>query len=231
MAWAAGTFTRTNGTYSGQYVWRQDSDAAVKIVYVRHDLHDYDIAQGINACINKNGQNSPTANIDWGGVKITNMANGSAAQDSATFAQTVTAIALVAGTLTLTRSSGNMTVAMAADDVTTALGYTPANDLIAPTTKNANYTIVLGDKSLIKTDGVAYAWTIPNFATGAIPVGTLITLRHQNAAGNITITRGASVVLRKPGASTDADLTFTPWGLVTIYHESTDNWVASGTGV
>ena len=32
MAWSAGNFTRTNGTYSGSAVWTNDLSANVKIV-------------------------------------------------------------------------------------------------------------------------------------------------------------------------------------------------------
>ena len=86
MAWSGGTFTRTNGTYSGASVWASDLAANIKIVASRHDTHDQDLATGINACLNKNGLNSPTANINWGGFKITNLgtanANGQAVEYS-----------------------------------------------------------------------------------------------------------------------------------------------------
>ena len=232
MAWSGGTFTRTNGVYTGAAIWASDKAASVKIVSDRHDTHDQDIATGINACLNKNGANSPTADINWGSFKITSLAAGVATTDAANYSQTITVAAWSgAGVLTLTRAAGNITATLGSADVIAALGYTPTNDAIAPTLKNANYTLALTDRSLIKTDGIAYAWTIPPVASVAFPVGTLITLRLQNAAGSITITRGAAVVLRKPGSSTDANLTLTAWGLVTLYHESTDNWVCSGVGV
>ena len=86
MAWSGGTFTRTDGTYSGASVWASNLGAAIKIVAARHDIHDQDLATGINACLNKNGQNSPTANINWGNFKITNLgtanANGQAVEYS-----------------------------------------------------------------------------------------------------------------------------------------------------
>lgn len=40
MGWSSGTFTRTNGTYTGAAVWTSDAGAAVKITAVRHDTHD-----------------------------------------------------------------------------------------------------------------------------------------------------------------------------------------------
>ena len=70
------------------------------------------MADGINACIHKGGQNSPTADIGWGNYKITNLGNGSASSDAATYGQTITAAAWDLGTktLTLTRAVGNITV-------------------------------------------------------------------------------------------------------------------------
>lgn len=87
MAWSGGTFTRTDGTYSGTSVWASNLGAGIKIVAARHDIHDQDLAQGINACLNKNGQNSPTANISWGGFKLTNLAAGTTNGDSVRYEQ------------------------------------------------------------------------------------------------------------------------------------------------
>ena len=55
MAWSAGVFTRTNGTYTGTGVWTSDAAASVKITATRHDTHDQDLAAGINACLHKGG--------------------------------------------------------------------------------------------------------------------------------------------------------------------------------
>ena len=89
MPWSGPTFTRTNGTYSGASVWASDLAANIKIVASRHDTHDQDLATGINACLNKNGLNSPTANINWGGFKITNLAAGAAASDALRYDQAI----------------------------------------------------------------------------------------------------------------------------------------------
>lgn len=112
MAWSGGTYTRSNGVYTGSLVWQSDAAASVKILATRHDTHDQDLADGISACIHKGGQNSPTANISWGSKKITSLANGSDATDAATYGQTITAASFDGATdvLTLTRSVGNLTV-------------------------------------------------------------------------------------------------------------------------
>lgn len=65
MAWSGGTFTRTNGTYTGATVWAQDEANNHDIESARFDTHDYDIAQGINACLTKDGTNSPSAHLTW----------------------------------------------------------------------------------------------------------------------------------------------------------------------
>lgn len=55
MGWSSGTFTRSNGVYTGTAVWTSDASAAVKITAARHDAHDQDLAAGINACLHKGG--------------------------------------------------------------------------------------------------------------------------------------------------------------------------------
>lgn len=57
-AWAAGTFTRTNGVHTGSTVWQDDKAAGTPILASRADTHDYDLAQGINQCVNKDGSNA-----------------------------------------------------------------------------------------------------------------------------------------------------------------------------
>lgn len=62
MAWSGvGTFSRTNGTHTGSSTWVQDRDAGDYILATRHDTHDQDLADGINACLTKNNETKPTA--------------------------------------------------------------------------------------------------------------------------------------------------------------------------
>ena len=71
MAWnGSGAFSRTNGTHTGSTVWTQDKDAGTKIVSNRHDTHDQDLSDGINACIAKNGENYMTGALDLNGQVI-----------------------------------------------------------------------------------------------------------------------------------------------------------------
>lgn len=89
MAWSGATFTRTNGTYSGESVWASDLSALVKIVASRHDTHDQDLATGINACINKNGANAAAADVSWGGFKIVSLGAATAAGDAVRYEQVI----------------------------------------------------------------------------------------------------------------------------------------------
>lgn len=73
MGWnGSGTFTRTNGDNTGSTTWQQDKADGDKILASRHDTHDQDLADGINSCLAKNGENSMTANLDMGGFLIQN---------------------------------------------------------------------------------------------------------------------------------------------------------------
>lgn len=84
MAWSGGTYTRaiTSLSVSGSGLW-----AAVKALAghntIRsddHDLHDQDLATGINATLAKDGSNAATANLDLGGYRFTNAATSSTAR-------------------------------------------------------------------------------------------------------------------------------------------------------
>lgn len=78
MPWAAGTFSRTNGVNSGADTWEQDRDEPVNILASRHDDHDQDLADGINACLLKDGTNTPTADLPMGGFTHTGLGSGTA---------------------------------------------------------------------------------------------------------------------------------------------------------
>ena len=87
MGWSGGVFTRTNGVYSGATVWASDKAALINIVATRHDTHDQDLAQGINACLLKDGTNAASANLSMGGFKLTNLATGVNPGDAVRFDQ------------------------------------------------------------------------------------------------------------------------------------------------
>lgn len=179
MAWSGGTFTRTNGTYSGASVWASDLSAAVKIVASRHDTHDQDIATGINACLNKNGQNSPTANISWGSFKITTLAAGTTAGDAVRYEQVIGVYQPIDAALT---SISGLTTAADKGIYTTALDTYAVYDLTA------------GGRALVNSAGTAN--TFPYFSAsntvtlGSVTAAGLALLDDANAAAQL-VTLGA----------------------------------------
>lgn len=88
MPWSgSGSFSRTNGDNTGSTLWDQDRTDGDKIVASRHDTHDQDLSDGINACLAKNGENAATANLNMGSFRLTTMADGTARTDAATVGQ------------------------------------------------------------------------------------------------------------------------------------------------
>ena len=82
MGWSGGTYTRSDGVFTGTQIWQSNRDAGTKIVADRHDTHDQDLATGINQCLNKDGSNAATANLDAGTYRITRVGDGTAHTDA-----------------------------------------------------------------------------------------------------------------------------------------------------
>ena len=77
MGWdGSGNFTRTNGDNTGSTTWQRDKADGDRISASRHDSHDQDLADGIAACLAKNGENAMTADLDMGGNDIINYGSG-----------------------------------------------------------------------------------------------------------------------------------------------------------
>ena len=73
----SGTFTRGDGTREGATTWAQAKAASQKIDAPPHDTHDEILAQGIQACIAKNGENAMTGNLNMGGFSLSNWTQAS----------------------------------------------------------------------------------------------------------------------------------------------------------
>lgn len=116
----------------------------------RHDTHDKDLADGINDCIHKGGQNSATADISWGGYKITGLAAGTATTDAANYGQTITGASwdFATDVMTLTRAAGNITL-----DLTGAVAITAFKTTGTPSAS----TFLRGDGSWV-TISASTAW-------------------------------------------------------------------------
>jgi hypothetical protein len=76
MPWAAGSYSKGNNGTGG---WTGDASLGIGIEAGRHDTQDNDFATGINQCLNKDGSNAATGNLNLGGFIPTNLAAGTAA--------------------------------------------------------------------------------------------------------------------------------------------------------
>lgn len=106
MPWAAGSYTKGNAGTGG---WTGDASLGIGIEAGRHDTQDNDFATGINQCLNKDGSNAATGNLNAGGFKITAMAAGTADTDGITLGQAKAGIdqARTAGNYTLSAFSAS----------------------------------------------------------------------------------------------------------------------------
>jgi len=73
----SGTFTRGDGTREGATTWTQAKAASQKINAAAHDTHDEILADGIQACLAKNGENAMTGNLNMGGYSLSNWTQAS----------------------------------------------------------------------------------------------------------------------------------------------------------
>lgn len=83
MAWSGGTFTRAQGSTE----WQDDAALQIGIEAATHDNQDNDLATGINTCLTKDGQNTPTANLPMGGYKHTGVGDATATGQYTTYNQ------------------------------------------------------------------------------------------------------------------------------------------------
>jgi hypothetical protein len=78
MAWSGGNFTRANGDNG----WVTDAGLGIGIEAGLHDNQDNDFKNGINQCLNKDGSNSATGNLNDGGYRHTNVGAATARSDA-----------------------------------------------------------------------------------------------------------------------------------------------------
>lgn len=76
MPWSAGSYSKGNNATGG---WVGDASLGIGIEAGRHDTQDNDFATGINQCLNKDGSNAATGNLNLGGFLPTNIGAGTAA--------------------------------------------------------------------------------------------------------------------------------------------------------
>lgn len=157
MAWNG------SGVFSRLYNWVNDRDAGTKILATKMDAEMDGFATGINNCLTKDGQNSPTTDLDMDGNKLTDVGNGSARNQYSAIGQIQdgsVVYAAVSGTDTYTMTLSPAITAYAAGQSFIGL-VTNANT--GASTLNVNS---VGAKNILDINGAA-------LTAGAIPAGSI----------------------------------------------------------
>ena len=111
MGWnGSGTVNRINGTFEGSTVWAQDRAAGTKITAGNHDSHDQDLADAIENCVARDGQNSPSANLPMATNRHTGVGAAQARTDYARYDQLQDGVAFWAGVSTGSANAQELTL-------------------------------------------------------------------------------------------------------------------------
>lgn len=125
------SFARATGLQTGSTAWADTSAASRGIEAADHDSHDQDLATAINTSLQKDGANKATADIDFGGYKITTLGTPTASTDATTKAYVDAAVVAVVNATCRVATTANITIATALNNADTLDGVTLAtNDRI-----------------------------------------------------------------------------------------------------
>jgi hypothetical protein len=216
MPWdISGNFTRQNTDFTGPTVWQQDQGANIKIIAARHDNHDQDLADGIQACLNLDGYNAMRAALDMGSNLIENVTDAAVDNQAVNKGQmdaadaavtqlitnaTITAATWASNVLTLSSIDGDVTVTIETFDSFKSNGAIRHRSEVfasGPTTFAADTTT--GNRwTLTNTGNLTIDFTLP---TGVDPdlgenytVEGTVLVTNSGTPGVITITVGGGAV-------------------------------------
>ena len=166
--WSGGSYTKGN---SGTGGWVGDASLGIGIEAGRHDTQDNDFALGINQCLNKDGSNAATGNLNLGGFKYTNAAAATARTELARVDQVQDGsyvwLGTTAGTATAQTASATPAItAYAAGQkfrMKIGSGLSSTGSAVTAHTININS---LGAKNIVEQDGANP--TIGSWVAGAI---------------------------------------------------------------
>ncbi len=191
MAWSGGTYTKGNSATGG---WTGDASLGIGIEAGRHDTQDNDFATGINQCLNKDGSNAATGNLNIGGYKVTNVAAGTARSDLAILGQVQDGTSSYLGTTGGTTTAFTVTATPTITTLVTGATYTfkanAANgasatlkiDSTAATTMQRQGTALAGNE-FKANDFVSVIYDGTNFQITNIASAPLFVDRTNNRVG------------------------------------------------
>lgn len=170
MPWSGGNYTKGNSATGG---WSGDQSAGIGIEAGRHDTQDNDFATGINQCLNKDGSNTATANLNIGNFRITNTGAATARTDAAQVAQVQDGdyiwLGTTAGTATAQTASATpaITAYKAGQKFRAIIGVGLGSTGVAATGHTININGI-GAKQIVSNDGLNLSPTIGTWVAGAI---------------------------------------------------------------
>ena len=148
MGWSSGTFSRVHD-------WTSDEAGAIDIEAARMDQEDDNFETGINTCLTKDGQNSPTADLPMGSQKHTGVGNATARDQYVAVNQIQDGDLYVMGTVAGTNTvTGVMTPTITAYTNGMRVLFLPANANTGAATLNIDS---VGAQSITKNGTTALA--------------------------------------------------------------------------
>lgn len=115
-----------SGQFLRVYSWVTDAANNVLVSSSRMDTDTDGIATGLSNCITKDGQQTLTANIPFGGFKITGLGNGSSTTDSVNYAQVFTSPTFTTPSAAATPATGNSSTLLATTAFVAATAFSSA---------------------------------------------------------------------------------------------------------
>jgi len=191
MGWSGGTYRKGNYGTNG---WTGDASLGIGIEAGRHDTQDDDFQNGINQCLNKDGSNAATGNLNLGANRITNVGAGTARNDAATVAQVQDNTSSYLGTTGGTSTAFTVTATPTITALTTGAQYVfkanAANgaaatlkiDGTAATTMQRQGTALAGNE-FKANDMVSVVYDGTNFQITNIAEAPLFVDRTNNRVG------------------------------------------------
>ena len=121
----SGNFNRTDGVRTGSTTWTQSRDAGENVNAPPADIHDQDLADGLENCVTKDGQNSPSANLPMNSKKHTGVADASAETEYAAYGQLLALVSPFVGATAVggTANAITLTPTPAITSYTTGKGF------------------------------------------------------------------------------------------------------------
>jgi hypothetical protein len=169
MVWSGGTYKKGNFTTNG---WTGDASLGIGIEAGRHDTQDDDFATGINQCLNKDGSNAATGNLNAGAFRVTNIGAGTARTDAAQVGQVQDGdfiwLGTTAGTATAQTASATpaITAYKTGQKFRALIGAGLSSTGQSPTGHTININ-GLGAKSIVNNETAASSPTAGSWVAGA----------------------------------------------------------------